>query len=119
VLNPTVLKIAKQLDAKYQMDYQRYLDDCESDYRNGYRPHYCEHGTNMWTDYDNICGPCEDGLSMSDGIFRMGYAIAEAKNRLAKAMAIMDFIADADRNGFNPFIDRDKAIAEFSRILTV
>ena len=26
-------------------------------------PHYCIHGTNRWTDYDNICGPCEDGYT--------------------------------------------------------
>lgn len=30
----------------------------------GYRPHYCIHGTNQWTDYDNICGGCEEGISL-------------------------------------------------------
>ena len=29
-------------------------------YREGYRPHYCIHGTNLWTDYDNICWGCEE-----------------------------------------------------------
>jgi hypothetical protein len=24
----------------------------------------CIHGASRWTDYDNICGPCEDGLSV-------------------------------------------------------
>lgn len=26
------------------------------------RPHYCVHGTNQWTDYDNICHYCEDSI---------------------------------------------------------
>lgn len=37
----------------------------EASYREqGFRSHYCIHGTNQWTDYDNICGGCEDGLSL-------------------------------------------------------
>jgi hypothetical protein len=40
-----------------------YALECEADRRNGHRPHYCIHGTNQWTDYDNICGGCEDSLS--------------------------------------------------------
>jgi hypothetical protein len=27
----------------------------------GYRYPACIHGTSTWTEYDNICGPCEDG----------------------------------------------------------
>ncbi|AVD99408.1 hypothetical protein SEA_BILLNYE_239 [Streptomyces phage BillNye] len=30
----------------------------------GYTFPYCEHGSSRWTDYDNICGPCEDGYSV-------------------------------------------------------
>src|SRR4051794_13605472 len=26
----------------------------------GYRYPACEHGMSLWTDYDNICGGCED-----------------------------------------------------------
>lgn len=37
-----------------------YLRDVEDAAKEGYRPHHCFHGTNLWTDYDNICGPCED-----------------------------------------------------------
>lgn len=32
----------------------------------GYRNHYCVHGMNQWTDYDNICGMCEDGYGYWD-----------------------------------------------------
>lgn len=30
------------------------------DKRHGYRPRRCWHGTSQWSDYDVICGPCED-----------------------------------------------------------
>lgn len=39
-----------------------YLREVEEAHEEGYRPPHCFHGTNLWTDYDNICGPCEDGL---------------------------------------------------------
>lgn len=43
--------------------FESWEADCAQDREDGYRPHYCPHGTNLWTDYDNICGPCEDGFS--------------------------------------------------------
>ncbi|QQV92594.1 hypothetical protein SEA_MEGANTHEEKILLA_258 [Streptomyces phage MeganTheeKilla] len=30
----------------------------------GYAFPYCPHGKSLWTDYDNICGGCEDGYSV-------------------------------------------------------
>lgn len=38
-----------------------YLLSVEQDRKDGYRPSHCFHGTNLWTDYDPICGYCEDG----------------------------------------------------------
>lgn len=29
----------------------------------GYRFPHCIHGSSLWTDYDNICGPCEDSFT--------------------------------------------------------
>lgn len=37
-------------------DWNDMADECQ---RQGYRPQYCIHGTNSWTDYDNICNGCE------------------------------------------------------------
>jgi hypothetical protein len=37
-------------------------EDCSTWGAQGVRPQYCLHGTNQWTDYDNICGACEDSL---------------------------------------------------------
>lgn len=38
-----------------------YMDDVDSWQEDGYGPARCFHGTNLWTEYDPICGPCEDG----------------------------------------------------------
>lgn len=38
-----------------------YAEACREAYDEGFAPHYCIHGTDLWTDYDNICGGCEDG----------------------------------------------------------
>lgn len=49
----------------------------------GLRPHYCIHGTNLWTDYDNICGGCEDGeftqYSTAEQVREYARALAEAE----------------------------------------
>lgn len=39
-------------------DYNEMVEDCREQ---GFRPQYCIHGTNQWTDYDNICNGCENG----------------------------------------------------------
>lgn len=42
----------------------------------GYRFPSCIHGMSLWTDYDNICGGCEDSLSVAQeavGIARSWY----------------------------------------------
>jgi hypothetical protein len=40
---------------------RRYQRECDEYRRQGYRPHYCIHGTDLWVDFDNICQGCEDG----------------------------------------------------------
>lgn len=40
-----------------------YEQACREWAAQGYRPHYCRHGVNLWTDYDSICGDCESGQS--------------------------------------------------------
>src|SRR5690606_34118973 len=37
---------------------EEYAADLAADAAVGYRGHYCIHGTDQWTDHDNICGPC-------------------------------------------------------------
>lgn len=54
-------------------------EECAEYARQGFRPHFCVHGTDQWTDYDNICGPCEDGQGSWDYVSAAGRAIARAK----------------------------------------
>lgn len=91
--NRAVLTLAAKIADRLYRDYLDYLESCEQDRREGHRPHYCEHGTNMWTDYDNICGPCEDGLSMRDGLTRREYALDQSKRRWAECRKIAEAVA--------------------------
>lgn len=50
----------------YKQMFADYADQCAEYAEQGYRPHYCVHGTNQWVDYDNICGPCEEGYGSWD-----------------------------------------------------
>jgi hypothetical protein len=38
---------------------EKFIQDCEYYAKQGYRPHYCLHGVNMWVDYDCACAECE------------------------------------------------------------
>jgi hypothetical protein len=57
-----VLTIAAHIFKDYEKAWAKYDQDCEQSWRAGYRPSHCFHGTNLWTSYDPMCGPCEDGL---------------------------------------------------------
>jgi hypothetical protein len=72
-----VIRLAAQLHKEGLAYKAEYEAECESYRREGYRPRYCPHGTNQWTDWDNICGPCEDGWYPWD----METALAEAHRR--------------------------------------
>lgn len=50
-----------EADSAIDHDAAEYLREVEADRANGHRPRTCYHGTSLWTDYDNICGPCEAG----------------------------------------------------------
>lgn len=80
-MDRSTLDLAVRIDRALARGFQYYLDACDSWRRDGYRPHHCEHGTNQWTDYDNICGPCEDGRSMGDPMQRMEFALYEARRK--------------------------------------
>lgn len=56
------------------------------DRANGHRPHYCIHGTNQWTDYDNICGGCEDGVTLRQmACERAWRVVLDTRDRMAFA----------------------------------
>lgn len=55
----------------------------------GYGYPYCPHGSSLWTDYDNICGPCEDGYTVYQrALWSMQEKMAEYNRRI-------DWVVDA------------------------
>lgn len=57
--------------AEFEADRQRWYREGDgrpvSEGGRGHRyPYACVHGASAWTDYDNICGPCEDGWGSFD-----------------------------------------------------
>lgn len=62
-IKKTALRIMTHDLSRVIAGFQSWEEDCEQDWAEGHRPHHCPHGMNQWIDYDNICGPCEDGFS--------------------------------------------------------
>lgn len=91
----TMFRMWRELKTIYTLQWEAYQADCERDYRRGYRAHYCEHGTNQWTDYDNICGPCEDGETNGDPWQRSQRALEVARYRYERATRLFDFHSEA------------------------
>lgn len=60
-IEKTILTVAVLVLNSIRKDFADYEEACNEWHKQGYRPHYCIHGTNQWTDYDNICGACEEG----------------------------------------------------------
>jgi hypothetical protein len=53
----------------------------------GYTFPHCIHGSSRWTDYDNICGGCEDG----SGVFEL--AIGEARTAYIRFVDFFDWMS--------------------------
>ena len=71
-----------------------YREECEEYAKQGYAPHYCKHGTNLWTDYDNICGPCEDSASNYEIALAYGHETAR------EYMKRVEMIVQVSASGF-------------------
>lgn len=83
--------------------FEEYEEDCRYDATNGHRSHYCVHGVNQWTDYDNICGQCEEGLTtLKDYMPLLRHeALTEARRFWAEADQLVKINADLDRMGID------------------
>jgi hypothetical protein len=104
------LRLASQIAASLLDGYNEWVEACEQDRRDGYRASSCEHGMNLHVDYDPICGPCEDGLTMRDGVQRRAFALDSAKRRMEQVTKITHMATDLRELGVKmdtqPFIDR-------------
>jgi len=73
------LKIAVKIMKRIRRSWEMYEDECAEYAKQGYRPHYCFHGVDQWTDYDNICGWCEEVGNGWDYVQALKQALAEAE----------------------------------------
>lgn len=75
---PIEKKIALRILNDWRERFEAHEEESRNYAKQGYRNHYCVHGTNQWTDYDNICGPCEDGYGYWDYLEFLKLSAGEA-----------------------------------------
>lgn len=67
-------RLALKIVRSMRKMYEDYEEERRDEAKRGYRMHYCVHGTNLWVDYDPICGGCENGENYFDYMREMRYA---------------------------------------------
>jgi hypothetical protein len=90
-----ILKLAVKIFAFYGKQWEAYDAECAEYAAQGYRPYTCFHGTQLWSDYDVICGACEDGLGWFDPMLYRQMAISEAKAAYADFEERLDIYTKA------------------------
>lgn len=111
-----ILKLAAKIFASYGNDWAEYKAECAEYAAQGYRPYSCFHGTSLWSDYDAICGACEDGYGWFDPMLYRQLAISEAKQAYALFEARMEVYTKA--SGMDAPIDHGTMITWVSAPLT-
>lgn len=119
----TIIREARKDWADLQQTIQDWNDMADECQRQGYRPKYCIHGTSSWTDYDNICAGCEDGIYPQDttytdvlrntlASYRSAHERFQSKaedfNNLAKALRAL---------GVSDSLSSDTLIASMNEVL--
>lgn len=113
------LKLAAKLAERYRLDYLEYLEEVESYRRKGFRAQHCEHGMNQWTDYDPICGPCEDGWSMDNGVHRRRRALDEAKSRIERVTEMRRVLGEAVQVLGPRAVNTEQVLDRITELMTV
>lgn len=103
-MDTATLKFALKISRNMRLEFEESVNN----------PDYCEHGTYLRTDCDNICGPCEMGYTMSDPMQRYSAALAEAKERMEKMTKLGIHAIQIRR--LVPGINIDSIIDEISRL---
>lgn len=71
----------------------RYDEECRQWHEQGYRPHYCIHGANMWVEWDCICPWCEESIPDEVlAIHRALDALTERQERMDHVIQFLGFI---------------------------
>lgn len=98
-LSIRVMDLALQILNGYRARWAAYEYSCELDRKDGHTPHYCFHGMSRWTDYDNICGQCEDYGNHWDYVLYASMALDEAKRRYAETRKRESMLMELMRMG--------------------
>jgi hypothetical protein len=70
-----ILADLKKRDAQWEEDAAEWA-------RQGYRPHYCKHGTNLWVEYDAMCHRCEESVTVyQEAVSIAGVRVRETLDR--------------------------------------
>jgi hypothetical protein len=79
------------VEAQYEADVKDWYENGDgrptSEGGRGYRYPECIHGSSLWTDYDNICGPCELGATA------VALAIGEARTRWLTFVGVYEWMS--------------------------
>jgi|SRR5690606_4872064 len=75
------LAAIKEIRAEYAA-YQRDMDDL---LKEGYGRSHCFHGTNLWVEWDPICGYCEAGLTLHEMALGRAHTRYEEVDKKLKA----------------------------------
>ena len=103
-----IIRLALHIFNWYAKEWAKYERDCEDYAKDGYRPSRCFHGTYLWTDYDPMCGPCEDGYGWFDPMLYRQLAISEAKQAFKAMDERLDIYVKASKLGLP--MDHSKTI---------
>lgn len=91
-ISKSVVKLALVIFKSYAVQWAEYEASCESYAKDGYRPAHCFHGVSLWTDYDPMCGPCEDGYGYFDPNAYRRLALDEAARAYARQQERVDML---------------------------
>lgn len=117
------LKRVMAFEAEYEADVERWYEEGDGAKPNwvtdfdegtgetytynaggrGYTYPNCIHGSSRWTDYDNICGGCEEGLSA------IQLAQQEARHTFSQMTERMTWLNNGPKGGIPPRI-RDELV---------
>lgn len=85
----TLMDYEKSRYDSYDQEVKEWFEPGGEGHDHGYTFPACIHGKSRWTEYDNICGPCEDGYGFwdedrarRDAEDQVRYALQEVERRV-------------------------------------
>lgn len=82
--NASIRKLAGLHLAELRAEYAAWEAECARYHEQGFNPHYCVHGANLWVDYDIPCGTCEQGATLEEQALALAqYQWAQFAERMA------------------------------------